>query len=140
MATALDGDLAECRLDHLWTDGRHLVAMVGVDDQLDGVRIVALRHLGIGDRVGVAGLPGNEPDEPLSAALGEVEPEMIGQRPMIVGPLCGLEELGDLGHVMRRKLPLDIESTHVSRLLVILGDLVTQHGPIGVAASPGRAQ
>jgi hypothetical protein len=42
--------------------------------------------------------------------------------------------------VMRRKLPLDIESTHVSRLLVILGDLVTQHGPIGAAASPGRAQ
>ncbi len=117
VTATFDGDLSERSIEHLGTDRRHLVAMMGVDDQLDGEGVVALGDLGVGDRVGMTRLPGAEPDEPLSTALGEVEPQMIRQWAVSIGPFGCPQEAVHLGHIVRGELPLDVETTHAVRLL-----------------------
>ena len=88
----------------------------------------------------VARLPRDKADEPPTASLGEVEPEMIRERPMTVRSLGRLKELGDLGDVMRRQLSLDVETTHLSRLLANRCRPVDRNCWLVVAISPRPAR
>ena len=90
----------------------HLVAVVGVHDQLERPRVVAPGDLGVGHRVVVTRLPGDEAGEARAAALDQVQPQVVVQRAVPVGSLRGGQQARDLGDVGRRHLPLDLEAAH----------------------------
>jgi hypothetical protein len=62
--------------------------------------------------------PRHESGEALSAALDEVEPEMVRQRTVSICPLGRGDQINDARSVERLELSLDLESTHGVRVAV----------------------
>ena len=110
-------DLDRC-LDQLGADRGHLVAMVGVDHQFEGVRAVAARDLGVGDGVIMARLGGEEARESVEATVHQVEVQMVRQRAAPIGASGGVEQLADAGDVVTRHLAFDLEASHGGRVPV----------------------
>ena len=89
-------DLPEGGIEQGRADVEHLVAVVGMDHDLERPRIVAVGELGVADRMGMVGFPGDESGEPRTAALDEVEPEVVRERAVAVGALGCVDQLTDL--------------------------------------------
>ncbi len=118
MAAAVGCDDLDRRLDQLGSDGGHLVAVVGVDHQFEGVRVVAARDLGVRNRVVMTRLGGQKSGEPVEAAVDEVEVEVVGQWSATIGPSSRVEQVGDAGDVVARHLAFDLEASHGARVPV----------------------
>ncbi len=116
VAAPLVADDVQRGVQQLGADGQRLVPVMGVDHELESPRVVAPRQLRIGHRVGVPGLPGDEAGEAGPAAVDQVEPGVVADRLVPVGPLGGVEQLGDDGHVVGGHLPLDLQEGHGRRL------------------------
>ena len=91
-----------------------LVAVVGVDDELDAPRVVAPRDLGVGDRACRRPVSrATRPAKPVPAAVDEVEPLVVRQRLLAVGALGRRRgAVDDLGDVVGAIVPLDLEAGH----------------------------
>ena len=114
VAAALVRDHADRGVEQLGPDGRHLVAVVGIDHELQGPGVVAPGDLGVGHRVVVPGLPRDQAGEPGPASLDQVQPGVVVERAVAVGPLGGGQQARDLGDVGRRHLALDLQAPHAS--------------------------
>ena len=68
------GDDAQRFGEEFWSDRRHLVAVVRRDDDVERPRVVAPRHLAVGDEVVVAGDPGEQSRETGTTAFAQVDP------------------------------------------------------------------
>mgnify|MGYP006273053805 CR=1 FL=1 len=112
-------DLEGCT-EEIGSDRSNLVSMVRMDDELEGPRSIAARELCVGHGVFVARLPGEETGKSLSAALCEIEPEVVGEWPVPVGSLGGTHQLADIGDLVGRELPLDHEGPHSRNLSVLV--------------------
>jgi hypothetical protein len=60
----------------------------------------------------VTGLPGHEAGESLTAAVHQVEPQVIGQRAVAVGAFGIAEEIANDRDVVGLHLTLDVEDPH----------------------------
>jgi hypothetical protein len=67
------------------------------------------RELRVPDRVVVPRLPRDEPGEPLTPTLDEIEPLVLAERGVAVGAGGDVEQLGDRGDVAAGHLTLDLE-------------------------------
>ena len=116
VAAALALHHVEGSVEHLGTDGERVVAVVGVDDEVEGPAVQASRHLGVGHGVVVAWLPGHEAGEGGTAALRHVEPAVLVDGRVPVGRLGQRQELGDGREVALVQVALDVEAPHDATL------------------------
>jgi len=69
-------------------------------------------QLGISDRVGMAGLPGDEPRETFSSSLDKVEPGVLTEGGVGVSFAGSRDELGDRGQVVVIEVALNLDVVH----------------------------
>ena len=70
-------------------------AVVGVHHELERPAARAAGDLGVADRMVVAVLPGDQPGEPLPAALDQVQPGVLVERGVGVGGAGRVEQAPD---------------------------------------------
>jgi endonuclease III len=112
---ALGGDHRDGGAEKLGTDRGHLVAMVRMHDEFEAPRVVALGDLCVGDGVVMTRLPGDEAGETGAAALDEIEPGVVVDGPLAVGPLDVLQKSRDGLDVGLPHVPLDLEAPRGGR-------------------------
>lgn len=116
VATATLGNFAYGCPQHLGADQAHFIAMMGMNDEFEGERIVTFADLGISDRVIVAWFPGHESRETLASTVDEIEPEVIGQRPMSICPLSRSDQIAHDREIIAMHLAFDVENVHAVTL------------------------
>jgi hypothetical protein len=90
--------------------------MVRIYDEFETPRIVAPRHLGVGDGVLVTRLPRHETGEAGPTALNQIEPLVVGEGRMTIGPLGGGDQFFDDRYVGRGHVAFDLEPGHGGRV------------------------
>jgi hypothetical protein len=151
VTTALGRDDVEGCADDCGADRFEAVAVVRVDDELEGPGLGPARYLGVADRVVVAGFPGDQAGETLAPALHQVQPLVLTQGPVVVHRLGHVEEGGDGGDVAPPHLALDLHAGQghgrklpTARSLGTVGPrpadrpLVSRVGVGGQQLGPGR--
>ncbi len=89
-----------------------LVAVVGIDDHLEGPRVVAAGDLRVGDRSIAVAVAGDQRREPGVATRGEVEPQVVRQRLLALGGRGRPQQRADLGDVFGRHMALHVDLQH----------------------------
>ena len=112
VTASLAPDDLQGRVQQLRPDRHRLVAVVGMDDELEGPRVVAPADLGVGHRMVVPGLPRHQPGEARAPTLDQVEPGVVAEGVVVVGPLGGLQETADDRDVVGAHLALHLEAGH----------------------------
>jgi endonuclease III len=138
VTATVGGDHVEGGPQHLRPDRERLVAVVGVDHDLDRPAVAPPRDVRVRNRMVVVGLPRHQPGVAGPPALGEVEPAVVAQRPVSVGGLGDVEELGDRGDIVGVHLALDLESPHRLTLPVRSRGMARPRSPKGRALETMR--
>jgi endonuclease-3 len=60
----------------------------------------------------VTGFPGHQSGETLASTIDEIEPQVIRQRAMTIGPLCSVDQVTHCGDVIGLHLAFDVEDSH----------------------------
>ena len=85
VSATVDGDFMKCRGEQFGADEMHFVTVVRMNHEFNRERIMTLADLGVGHGMVVIALPSNKTSETFSAAVNEVEPEMIREGSMAIG-------------------------------------------------------
>ena len=116
MPSAVVRNDVDSRFDELGADRGHLVAVVRMHYQLEGVGVVAARDLGIGNGMVVARFPCDERSEAVMAPIDEIEIEVIRKWSASISPCCSDEQFVDHSDVVAFHLSLNLETPHELKL------------------------
>ncbi len=89
------------------------VVDVGADERLERRRVVGSGDLRQRDRTGLVGR--DHRDEPVATAAAEIEPEVVGERPVAGRRSRALDELGECPDLFDRRPLQDLDRSHQGR-------------------------
>jgi hypothetical protein len=100
VAASLPRYLFQSRFEKVMAYMVCLPAAVRVHDHLDAPGPVAAAHLGVTDERPAASLTRNETREPGTSPMDQVEPLVLSERSVLVGPGCRVEQQRHLRDVV----------------------------------------
>lgn len=90
--------------------------MMGMDDEFERERVVAFADLGIRNRMIVARFPRDEAGKTLASTVDEIEPKVIGERPVSICSLGGSDQIAHDREIIGLHLAFDVENVHAVTL------------------------
>ncbi|MEN9801116.1 MAG: hypothetical protein RLZ37_241, partial [Actinomycetota bacterium] len=114
-ATTLS-DFSDGRIQHFRSDQAHFVTVMGMNDEFERERVMAFADLGICDWMIVARFPSDEAGKTLASSIDEIEPKVIGERPVSIRSLGGSDQIAHDREIIGLHLAFDVENVHAVTL------------------------